>query len=149
MQLIKCEMCDRLISPEAIACPQCGHPHRVIPNLPPRRVAAMVAMSWAPALVLACSLPQFVPTFDRWPRGQELPALTLALMSVGRLGVWPIVLTGLTLVAVLALGCAGCARAGLPGNRAATIAIGLVGIGLMGALFWGVLGPMALFRAPM
>src|SRR5438477_413860 len=54
------------------------------PGSSPRRATAMIALAWLPAIILAASLPRFVPTFDHWPR--ELPPLTLALMPVGRLG---------------------------------------------------------------
>src|SRR4051794_3718329 len=51
----------------------------------PRRAAAMIALAWLPALLLAAFLPRFVPVFDRWH--WELPPLTHVLMAVGRLGV--------------------------------------------------------------
>src|SRR5687767_5119628 len=87
----------------------------------PRRAAAIIALAWLPAIVVAASLPRFVATFDRWP--WELPPLTLALMPIGRLGVGPIVLAGVGLVAVLAGFYAGWARAGLPGRRAVAFAL--------------------------
>src|SRR4029077_4532211 len=94
------------------------------PELSPRRAAAMIAFPWLFAVLFAAFLPRYVPIFDRWPaHWGELPALTHALMSVGRLGAWPIVLTGVGLVAVLAGGGAGWVRAGLPGRRAVVLAI--------------------------
>ena len=85
------------------------------PDPSPRRAAALIALAWLPAIIVAASLPRFVPVFDRWR--WELPPLTLALMPVGRLGVWQIVLVGVGLVAVLAVISAVWVRAGLPGWR--------------------------------
>jgi hypothetical protein len=110
------------------------------PGPSPRRAAAMIALAWLPALIAAASLPRFVPTFDRWP--WELPPLTLALMPVGRLGVWPIVLVGVGLVAVLAGLSAGWARAGLPGRRAVVLGLATAGLGALPVFMAAALGPM-------
>src|SRR2546430_5839217 len=77
------------------------------PSPQPLHAAAMIVLAWLPAIVVAASLPRFVPAFDRWPAHWELPALTRALMSLGRQGAGPIVLAGVGLVAVLAGGGAG------------------------------------------
>src|SRR2546425_800995 len=94
--------------PSGVAVPCLTHPS-------PRRAAAMIALAWLPALVVAAGLPRFVPTYDRWRR--ELPPLTEALMSVGRLGAGPIVLAGAGIVAVLAAVGFGWVWAGLPCRR--------------------------------
>src|SRR4051794_19256413 len=92
------------------------------PELSPRRAAAVIALPWLLAVLLAAFLPRWVPVFDRWPaRWGELPALTHALMAVGRLGVWPVALAGAGLAAALAGLGAGWARAGLPGRRAVVL----------------------------
>ena len=107
----------------------------------PGRAATMIALYWAPALVLAAGLPWFVPVFDRWPaRWGALPALTRALMSVGQFGVGPIVLAGSGLVAVLAGGGAGWVWAGLPGRRTVVLALAGAGLGALVAGFVGTLG---------
>jgi hypothetical protein len=99
------------------------------PELSPRRAAAMVACPWLFAVLLAAFLPRYVPVFEHWPaHWGELPALTRALMSVGRLGPWPIALAGTGLVAVLAGGGAGWVRAGLPGRRAVVLALAVAGL---------------------
>jgi hypothetical protein len=98
----------------------------VRPELSPLRAAATIALSWLPAILVAASLPRYVPVFDRWRRG--LPALTLALMSVGRLGLGPIVWTGVGVAALLAGGGAGWVRTGLPGRRAVVFALATAGI---------------------
>jgi hypothetical protein len=99
------------------------------PELPPRRAVAMIAFPWLFAVLLAAFLPRYVSVFDRWPaQWGELPALTHALVSVGRLGTWPIALAGLGLVAVLAGGGAAWVRAGLPGRRAVVLALAAAGL---------------------
>jgi hypothetical protein len=112
----------------------------------PLRAAAMIALSWLPALVIAAFLPRYVPTFDRWH--QELPPLTLALMSIGRLGVWPIVLAGVGLVAVLAGVGAGWVRARLSHRRTVVFALAATGIGLIAVLLAGTLGPIITMPPP-
>src|SRR5947209_8586102 len=106
----------------------------------------MIALAWLPAIVAAASLPGFVPTFDRWPR--ELPALTLALMPVGRLGVGPIVLAGVVLEAVLASLYAVWVRAELPGRRAVVLAFAAAGLGTLPVCMAAALGPVLTFRIP-
>ena len=49
------------------------------PDPSPGRTAALIALAWLPAIVVAASLPQYARTFDRWPAHRELPPLTLAL----------------------------------------------------------------------
>src|SRR5437588_1998126 len=110
------------------------------PDPSPRRAAAMIALAWLPAIIVAASLPQFVPIFDRWPR--ELPPLTLALMPVGRLGVGPILLAGVGLVAVLVGLYAGWVRAGLPGRRVVGFACAAAGLGVLPVFMAAALGPM-------
>ena len=111
------------------------------PELPPRRAAAMIAFPWLFAGLLAALLPRYVPIFDRWPaEWGELPALTHALMSVGRLGAWPIALAGVGLVAVLAGGGAGWVRAGLPGRRAVVLALAVAGLVACVACLVGTVG---------
>src|SRR5262245_9379949 len=90
---------------------------RARPDPSPLHVVVVIGLAWLPAILAAASLPKFVSLFDRWPAQWELPPLTLALMSVGRLGVGPIVLAGVGLVTVLAGVYACWARAGLPGRR--------------------------------
>jgi hypothetical protein len=63
-------------------------------------------------------------------------------MSVGRLGVWPIVLGGLGLVVVLAGCCAGWVGAGLPYQRAVMFTLAVTGLGAFVACMAGTLGPM-------
>jgi hypothetical protein len=111
---------------------------RARPDPSPRRAAAMIALAWLPAIVAAASLPRFVPTFDRWH--WELPPLTHALMSVGRLGFGPIVCAGVGLAALMAGGGAGWVRAGLPGRRAVVLAIAVAGLGVFVACVVGTLG---------
>ena len=106
----------------------------------------MIALAWLPAIVAAASLPRFVPIFDRWPR--ELPPLTLALMPVGRLGIGPIVLAGVVLVAVLAGFYAGWVRAELPGRRAVALLFAAAGLGVFPVCLAAALGPMLTFRIP-
>jgi hypothetical protein len=89
--------------------------------LPSGPKAAVIALVWPPAIVLATGLLRLVPTFDRWP--WELPTLTKALMSIGRLGFWPVLVAGVGFTAVLAGLGAGRVRAGLPGRRAVVFAI--------------------------
>jgi len=110
------------------------------PDLSPRRAAAMIALAWLPAIVAATSLPRFVPIFDRWH--WELPPLTHALMSVGRLGFWPIVLLGVGLMALMAAGGAGWVRAGLPGRRAVVLAFAAAGPSSLVVCMAGTLGPI-------
>jgi hypothetical protein len=89
----------------------------------------MIAFPWLFAVLLAALLPRYVPVFERWPaHWGELPALTRALVSVGRMGAWPIALAGVGLVAVLAGGGAGWVRAGLPGRRAVVLALAAAGL---------------------
>jgi hypothetical protein len=114
------------------------------PDPSPRRAAAIIALAWFPAIVAAAALPRFVPTFDRWR--WELPPLTLALMPVGRLGVWPIVLAGVGLVAVLAGLYAGWVRIGLPGRRVVAFALAAAGLAALPVFMAAALGPM--FTAP-
>lgn len=103
----------------------------------------MIASTWSLAVVLVVFLPRYVPVFDRWPaEWGELPALTRALMSVGRLGVWPIALAGAGLVAVLAGGGAAWVRAGLPGRWAVVLAVALAGLVACVACLAGTLGPV-------
>ena len=61
-------------------------------------------------------------------------------MSIGRLGVWPVVLAGMGLVAVLAGVGAGWVRAGLPGRRAVVLAIAVAGLVAFVACVAGTLG---------
>jgi hypothetical protein len=110
----------------------------------PRRAAATIALAWLPALVVAAGLPRFVPAFGRWP--QELPPLTEALLSVGRLGVGPILLAGAGLVAVLAAAGFGWVRAGLPYRRAAVFALAAAGLGVFATGMLGSLWPLLTFR---
>ena len=110
------------------------------PDPSPLSAAAMIALAWLPAIVVAASLPRFVTRFDRWP--WELPPLTHALMSVGRLGVGPIVLAGMGLVAVLVCLYAGWVRAGLPGRRAVVLVLAAIGLGTFAVLMAGTLGPI-------
>ena len=111
------------------------------PELSPRRAAAMVAFPWLFAVLLAALLPRYVPVFERWPAPWgELPALTRALMSVGRLGAWPIALAGVGLAAVLAVGGAGWVRAGLPGRRAVVLALAAAGLVACVACLAGTVG---------
>jgi hypothetical protein len=110
----------------------------------PRRAASMIALAWLPALVMAAGLPRFVPTFERWH--WELPPLTEALMAVGRLGLGPIVLAGVVLVAVLAAIGFGWVRAGLPFRHAVVFALAAAGLGAFAAGMAGTLGPI--FTAP-
>jgi hypothetical protein len=106
----------------------------------PRRAASMIALAWLPALVIAGGLPRFVPTFERWP--VELPPLTEALMAVGRLGLGPIALAGVVLVAVMAAIGFGWVRAGLPCRRAVVFALAAAGLGAFVAGMAGTLGPI-------
>ena len=111
------------------------------PELSPWRAAAMVAFPWLFAVLLAALLPRYVPIFERWPaHWGELPALTRALMSVGRLGAWPIALAGVGLAAVLAVGGAGWVRAGLPGRRAVVLALAAAGLVACVACLAGTVG---------
>jgi hypothetical protein len=110
------------------------------PGPSPLRTAVIIALAWLPAIIVAASLPRFVPVFDRWH--WELPPLTLSLMSVGRLGVEPIVLAGVGLVAVLAGGGAGWVRAGLPGRRAVPFVFAVAGIGVAALCTLCVLVPI-------
>ena len=149
MAMIHCLECKGQVSDRAPACPHCGvllsaptgdQTVRARP-LSPGRAAATIAASWLFALIFAASLPRYITAFDRWPtRWGELPPLTHALMSIGRLGVWPIVLGGLGLMVVLAGSGAGWVRAGLPGPRVVVSALGLAGIGAGVACFVGTLG---------
>jgi hypothetical protein len=101
----------------------------------------MIAFSWLLAVLFAAFLPRYVPIFDRWPaQWGELPDLTHALMSGGRLGVWPIVLAGVGLVAVLAGFGATAVWAGLPSRRAVVLAIAVAGLGVSVAIVVGTLG---------
>lgn len=114
---------------------------RARPVLRPRRAAAMIAVPWLFAVLLAAFLPRYVPVFDRWPaQWGELPALTHALMSVGRVGTWPIALAGVGLAAVLAGGGAGWVRAGLPGRRPVVLAVATAGLAACVACLAGTLG---------
>jgi hypothetical protein len=111
------------------------------PELSPRRAAAMIALPWLLAVVLAALLPRYVPAFDRWPaQWGELPALTHALMSLGRLGARPIALAGVGLVAVLAGGGAGWVRVGLPCRRAVVQALAAAGVMACVACLVGTIG---------
>jgi hypothetical protein len=111
------------------------------PTLSPGRAAAVIAFCWLLALLFAAPLPRYVTTFDRWPaRWGELPALTHALISIGRLGVWPVVLGGLGLVSVLAGAGAVWVRAGLPGPRIVVSVLSAAGIGAFVACAVGTLG---------
>ena len=110
----------------------------------PRRAAALIALAWLPALVVAAGLPRFVPVYDRWH--SELPPLTEALMAVGRLGFWPVVLAGAALVAVLAAAGFGWVRAGLPCRRAAVFALAAAGLGAFASCMAGALWPLLTFR---
>jgi hypothetical protein len=110
-------------------------------ELSPQRAAALIAFPWLFAVLLAAFLPRYVPIFDHWPaHWGELPALTHALMSVGRLGAWPIALAGVGLVALLAGGGAGWVRAGLPGRRAVVLALAVAGLVVCVASVVGTLG---------
>jgi hypothetical protein len=101
----------------------------------------MIAFTWLLAVLLAAFLPRYVPIFDRWPaQWGELPALTHALMAVGRLGAWPIALVGVGLVAVVAGGGAGWVWAGLPGRRAVVLALAVAGLVACVACVVGTLG---------
>ena len=115
---------------------------RARPGPSPGRTAALIALSWLPAIVAAAALPQFVSPFDRWPAHWELPTLTRALMSVGRLGVGPIVLVGVGLAALMAAAGAGWVRAGRPGGRAVVFALGATGLGASAVCMLGVLVPI-------
>ena len=116
-------------------------------ELTPRLAAVVIACAWLPAVVLAAFLPRYVPVFDRWPAAWgELPALTHVLMAVGRLGVWPIALAAVGLVAVLAGGGAGWVRAGLPGRRAVALAFAAAGLGALAVFMAGALGPLLTAR---
>jgi hypothetical protein len=118
-----------------------GQPIQARPDRSPGRAAAVIALAWLPALVLAAFLPRYVPVFDRWPaQWGESPALARALMWVGRLGVGPILLAGLGVVAVLAGGGASWVRAGLPGRRAVVFALAAAGLGVFVACLAGTLG---------
>src|SRR5258707_10450590 len=111
------------------------------PKLSPRRAAATIVFTLLFAVMFAAFLPRYVPIFDRWPASWgEVPALTHALMSIGRLGVWPIVLAGVGLVAVLAGVAAGWIWAGLPCGRAVVLAIAVAGLGAFVACLAGTLG---------
>jgi hypothetical protein len=110
----------------------------------PRRAAAIIALAWLPALIVAAGLPRFVPVFERWH--WELSTLTLALMSVGRLGTWPIVLAGVGMVAILVGLYAGWVRAGLSGQRAVAVAFAVAGVGVFAVCILGTLVPI--FTAP-
>jgi hypothetical protein len=114
---------------------------RIQPELSPGRAAAMVAFAWLFAVLLAAFLPRYVPVFDHWP-GQwgELPVLTRALMSVGRLGTWPIALAGVGLAAVLAGGAAGWVRTGLPGRRTVVLSLAAAGVLTCAACLAGTIG---------
>jgi hypothetical protein len=114
------------------------------PEPSPRRVAGLIALAWTPALIVAASLPRFVPVFDRWR--WELPPLTAALMPVGRLGVGPIVFAGVVLVAILVGGYASWVRAGLPGRRWVGFALAAAGLLALPVLMAAALGPV--FLAP-
>src|SRR5689334_21011699 len=73
-----------------------GRAARARRELTPRRAAVAIAGAWLPAVVLAACLPRYVPVFDRWPAAWgEPPALTHALVAVGRLGAGPVALAGL------------------------------------------------------
>jgi hypothetical protein len=119
---------------------------QVRPALSPRRAAAIIGLAWLPAMVVAASLPRFVPTFDRWH--WELSPLTHALMSVGRLGFGPIVLAAVALAAVMAGGGAGWVRAGLPGRRAVVLALAVAGLGALVVCMAGTLGPILTVPPP-
>ena len=112
------------------------------PDPSPGRAAAMIALAWLPAIVVAASLPRYARTFDRWPAHWELPPLTLALTSVGRLGVGPIVLVGVGLVALMAAAGAGWVRAGRRGGRALMVVLAAIGLGVSGVCMLGVLVPI-------
>ena len=71
---------------------------------------------------------------------EHTPALTRALISVGRLGAWPIALAGVGLMAVLAGGGAGWVRAGLPGRRAVVLTLAVAGVLTCVACLVGTLG---------
>jgi hypothetical protein len=114
------------------------------PDPSPWRAAALIALAWLPAIVAAASLPRFVPTFDRWP--WEVPPLTHALMSIGRLGYGPIVLAGEGLVVVLASVAAVWAWAGFRGPRVVAFTIAVIGLGVLVVCMAGTLG--AIFMAP-
>ena len=113
---------------------------RPSPGPSTRRAAAVIALAWLPAVIVAAGLPRFVPAFDRW-RG-ELPPLTAALMPVARLGVGPVAAAGLGLVAALVAFYVGWARAGLPGRRAAGFVLAAAGLGGFAVLVAAALGPM-------
>jgi hypothetical protein len=101
----------------------------------------MIAFPWLFAVLLAAFLPRYVPIFDHWPaHWGEVPTLTRALMSVGRLGVWPIALAGVGLVAVLAGGGAVWVRARLPGRRAVVLVLAVAGLVVCVACIGGTLG---------
>jgi hypothetical protein len=103
-------------------------------------------LAWVPAIIVAAGLPRFVPVFDGW-RG-ELPPLTLALMPVGRLGIGPIVLAGVGLVAVLVALYVGWVRAGLPGRRVVGFALAAAGLGGFAVFMAAALGPMLTAPSP-
>ena len=114
---------------------------RAHPALSPRRAAALIVAAWLPAVIAAASLPGYAPVFDRWPaQWGEPPALTRALIAVGRLGTWPIALAGAGAVAVLAGGGAGWVRAGLSGRRAVVVALAVAGLVAFAVILAGSLG---------
>jgi hypothetical protein len=115
-------------------------------DISPWRAAGIVAVSWLPALVLAATLPRYVPVFDRWR--WELSPLTHALMSIGRLGFWPIVLAGVGLVGVLAVGAANWVRAGLPRRQTVVSVLAATGIALIAVLLIGMYEPMLTMPPP-
>ena len=110
----------------------------------PQWAAELIALAWLPALIVAAGLPWFVPVYARWNSG--LPPLTEALLAVGRLGFWPIVLAGVALVAFIAAIGYGWARAGLPYHRAVVFALTVAGLGVFAAGLAGTLEPLLTFR---
>jgi hypothetical protein len=80
--------------------------------------ALLITTWWLPAILAATRLPGFVAIFDEMEAtGLQMPALTRALMPLGRLGAGPLALIVLAFVLLLVAGYAGWVRAELPGHR--------------------------------